>query len=316
MTESIKSLKEQHAAGTLLKHDFIRQAFDTHRCLFEYIEITRNTEVREIRITEKGVQFRIGAEDIWLYSPPEESRVVPIETMNFDSYEPEETHIMDLLVADASQILDVGANIGWYAVRFAKRSPKAKVHAFEPMPVSYSYLQRNIWANEVGDRVRTYNYGLSDVNDSLHFYIAPNSSVNASLQNVADAPDAETIVGFTYTLDQWCSNHQVQPDFIKCDVEGAELLVFKGGKETLLRNKPIVFAEMLRKWTKPFGYQPNDMLRFFENIGYCCYAVGPKGSRRIDEINELTLETNYVFLNLQEHRGSIKKLNNNLNGSI
>jgi hypothetical protein len=35
-----------------------------------------------------------------------------------------------------------------------------------------------------------------------------------------------------------------------------------------------VFAELLRKWSKPFGYHPNDMLTFFAEFGYECFAVG------------------------------------------
>ena len=72
-----------------------------------------DTDVREIRIDEAGVRFRIGEDDIWLFAPPEEGRVAPIEVMNFDRYEPEETRIMDLLSEGANQILDVGANIGF-----------------------------------------------------------------------------------------------------------------------------------------------------------------------------------------------------------
>lgn len=310
MTNSIQSLKDKYTAGTLDKHEFIQQALQTHRHLFDYIGIMRNTDVREIRITKKGVQFRIGEDDIWLYSPPEESRVAPIEIINFDRYEPEETRVMDLLIGEAAEILDVGANIGWYAARFAKRLPKAMVHAFEPMPVSYSYLQRNIAANEVADRVRCYNYGLSDVNGSFEFYIAPNRSVNASLQNVAESSDVQKVVSLTHTLDQWCSNQQVRPDFIKCDVEGAELLVFRGGRETIARDKPIVFAEMLRKWAKPFGYHPNDILRFFDDLGFCCLAVGPKGVRKITEVTDMTPETNYAFLHVEQHQHQISNLTN------
>ena len=86
------------------------------------------------------------------------------------------------------------------------------------------------------------------------------------------------------TLDQWTANQQIKPDFIKCDVEGAELLVFRGGQETLRRDQPIVFAELLRKWSKPFGYHPNDMLCLFRGLGYLCYAVGSKGVHRIENV--------------------------------
>lgn len=308
MNYSIQSLKDQFAAGTLGKPEFIQQALQVHRHLFDYVGITQSTDVREIRIAEDGVRFRLGEDDIWLYAPPNEGRVAPIEVMNFDHYEPEETLVMDLLSEGAAQILDVGANIGWYAARFAKRQPSSRVHAFEPLPVTHAYLQRNIAINGVADRVSSYNYGLSDASGSFDFFIAPASGTNASLLNVAAATDARKVVGLTLTLDQWCSNQQVQPDFIKCDVEGAELLVFRGGRHTLSEHRPVVFAELLRKWSKPFGYHPNDMLAYFNELDYECFAVGQSGVRRIDAVTDETPETNYAFLHRVKHTELARKL--------
>jgi FkbM family methyltransferase len=215
---------------------------------------------------------------------------------------------MDLLSADAQQVLDIGANIGWYSVRFAKRNPRSKVHAFEPMPISNAYLQRNVALNSVGHQVCCYNYGLSEMGGSFEYYIAPGNGTNASLLNVADARDAQVIVGLTLTLDQWSSNQKIKPDFIKCDVEGAELLVFRGGEETLKTSKPIVFAELLRKWSKPFGYHPYDMLGFFSRLGYRCYAVGNTGVYSIETVTDETQETNYAFLHSDVHRSLIAAL--------
>jgi FkbM family methyltransferase len=308
MTPSIQSLKDQFAAGEFGKSEFIQQALQAHRQLFDYVGITQRTDVREIRIAEDGVRFRIGDDDIWLFAPSEEGRVAPIEIMNFDRYEPEETRVMDLLSEGATQILDVGANIGWFSIRFAKRAPGSQVHAFEPLPVSYAFLQRNIAINGVADRVRSYNYGLSDVSGSFDFFLVPSGGTNASLANVAAATDAKRVVGLTLTLDQWCCNQQVRPDFIKCDVEGAELLVFRGGRQTLSAHCPVVFAELLRKWSKPFGYHPNDMLAYFTELDYECFAIGQSGVRRIFVVTDETPETNYVFIHRVKHAELGRKL--------
>lgn len=307
-SKNLQALKDRFEAGALGKPDFIRQALDVHRILFGYVGVTQNTDVHEITITPEGVCFLMGDERIRLFAPAEEARVAPIEVMNFGRYEPEETRVMDLLSSGARNILDVGANIGWYSVRFAKLNSGAQVHAFEPMPVSHAYLQRNVAANGVGAQVISYNYGLSEAGGSFEFFIAPTGGTNASLMNVADAADAHKVTGLTLTLDQWCANQQLKPDFIKCDVEGAELLVFRGGRETLKRDKPIVFAELLRKWSKPFGYHPNDMLSFFHDLGYRCYAVSQAGVRQIDEVTDETPETNYAFVHTQAHASAIAAL--------
>jgi FkbM family methyltransferase len=301
-------VKSQFQTGIVDKPAFIREALGCHRALFDYVDVVRSTDIREIRIAGDGVSFVVGAEGIRLYCPPEEARVAPLEIMNFDRYEPEETRVMDLLSADAKVILDVGANIGWYAVRFALRQPLAKVFAFEPLPTSHSYLQRNVAANAVGDRVTTFNCGLSDSSGAVEFFISPASGTNASLKNVAGAADAQSVIGLTITLDQWIGNQRLAPDFIKCDVEGAELLVFRGGRATLAKHRPVVFAELLRKWSKPFGYHPNDALRFFDELGYTCFGVGIDGVRRLAEVTDETPETNYAFVHREAHAGLLTKL--------
>ena len=305
---NIQDLKLQFQSGAIGKPEFIAQALGLHRSLFDYVGITRSTDVREIVISPEGVSFVVGEEAIRLFSPPEEARVAPIEVMNFNHYEPDETRVMDLLVQDAKTVLDVGANIGWYAVRFAKRLPQALVYAFEPLPTTYRYLQRNIAANGVGQHVSSFNYGLSESSGTVNFFISPTSGTNASLLNVAGAQDARAVVGLTLTLDAWVHNEQVAPDFIKCDVEGAELLVFRGGADTLRRHRPIVFAELLRKWSKPFGYHPNDMLGYFAEFGYDCYAVGEGGVRLLLEVTDSTPETNYAFVHREQHRSAIARL--------
>lgn len=306
--KKISLLKEKFVKGNLSKLDFINQAFDIHRTLFDFETIIKNTDIKEIKITNRGVSFLVGEDNIWLYAPAEEKRVVPIEIMNFGRYEPEETKVMDILTTKSRQILDIGANIGWFSVRFAKRNPLAIIHAFEPMPVSNAYLQRNVAVNHVGGQVICYNYGLSDQSDCFDFYVEPTNGTNASLCNVASVKNAITKTGLTMTLDQWVSNQQISPDFIKCDVEGAELLVFIGGKETLARVKPVVFTELLRKWTKPFGYHPNDVLDFFGKLGYCCFAIGNPGIHAIEIVTEETSETNFFFLHKDVHKDIIASM--------
>lgn len=305
---NLSELKTQIEVGTLSKPDFIRDALELHRTLFDNVDVTRSTDIKEILIAEDGISFVLGDEHIRLYCPENEARVAPIEVMNFGHYEPEETKVMDILAANCRSILDVGANIGLYSIRFAKRLPEARVFAFEPMPTSHAFLQRNIAANSVGGQITCFNYGLSKTSGTVEFFVSATGGTNAPLKNVANAQDAVSIVGLTLTLDQWVDNQRIVPDFIKCDVEGAELLVFRGGRATLAKHQPIVFAELLRKWSKPFGYHPNDMIAFFAELGYQSFAVGTAGARRITEVTDATQETNYAFLHVEMHAEVISRL--------
>lgn len=102
-------------------------------------------------------------------------------------------------------------------------------------------------------------------------------------------------------LDDYCAAHGESVDFIKCDVEGAELLAFKGGEDILQRDKPVVFTEMLRKWCAKYDYHPNDIIAFFSALEYDCYVI--RGERLVPTrvVTPETLETNFLFFHRTKH---------------
>jgi hypothetical protein len=84
-------------------------------------------------------------------------------------------------------------------------------------------------------------------------------------------------------------------DLIKIDVEGAEYNLLMGGLATIKENKPTVVIELLRKWMKPFGRAPNDVVKVMFENGYLCFAIGSIHARQITVIDESTPETNFIF---------------------
>jgi hypothetical protein len=86
-------------------------------------------------------------------------------------------------------------------------------------------------------------------------------------------------------------------DFIKIDVEGAEKLVIDGGINTIKSLKPIIYCELLRKWSAKFGYHPQDVVKLLAEIGYkCFYLDGENELQRIYEIDDQTSQTNFLFI--------------------
>jgi hypothetical protein len=62
-------------------------------------------------------------------------------------------------------------------------------------------------------------------------------------------------------------------DFIKCDVEGAELLALRGAAQTLHRWHPTLCLEVWGQWTRAFDYTPADLISFLQGSGYDLFAV-------------------------------------------
>jgi hypothetical protein len=116
-----------------------------------------------------------------------------------------------------------------------------------------------------------------------------------------DSVKVEAQVG---TLDDYFADAGLDTlDLVKVDVEGAELLVLKGGMKTIGEHRPILFLELLRKWSKPFGYHPNDVIALLGGLGYGCYTHDEGRLVRFASMTDESVQTNFFFANPERHTG-------------
>jgi hypothetical protein len=69
------------------------------------------------------------------------------------------------------------------------------------------------------------------------------------------------------TLDEYAAA-LVRFDFMKCDVEGAELAVVRGGRKVIARHLPLLWLESNPEWTRDFDYSPPELLTELRELGY------------------------------------------------
>jgi FkbM family methyltransferase len=146
------------------------------------------------------------------------------------------------LISVGDIILDIGANIGCYAVPFAQKG--GRVYAFEPQQKIYDLLVKNVEKypnitavhSAMGHKITmTTLNGLNDMNLPLDY----NSKDIVNLGGLNLGLNGEEVL--MLTIDSYCKNMNVR--MIKIDVEGAEKLVIIGGLETIKRCRPIIFYE-------------------------------------------------------------------------
>ncbi len=303
----LKELAGEYENGKIAKQDYIKKMHEIHRVLFEYPEYIQNTDIKSIEITDGSVVMTTREHGVKLYTDFDDIRIVPIEIINFKAYEKQELYMIDRILADRGTFFDIGANIGWYTINIAKMKQRVTVYAFEPIPKTFECLKKNIALNNLTN-ASLYNFGFSDKSDALTFYYYPEGSGNASMVNVSNQENIEEIKCKVLRIDDFVQDQDFAVDFIKCDVEGAELHVFQGGAKTIAEHKPIVFAEMLRKWSAKFDYHPNDIISFFRDMEYCCFTVSNGGLLEFLLMNENTEETNFFFLHREKHAKQIEAL--------
>jgi FkbM family methyltransferase len=302
--KKLKEIKEEYSEGKIEKKDFIDRMHDIHKYLFEYSEILKETDVSKIEITDNSVIMTIRGSEIKMICDKNDKRIIAVEILNFNSFEKEELQFVKRLIKSGSAILDIGANVGWYSLNLSKEFKNIRIFAFEPVPKTYNYLNSNLLLNNITG-IKTYNIGFSDEEKNVDIYLNPDCSGNSSLANLLGSAKVEKVNCRFTTVDLFVKQNNLKVDFIKCDVEGAELLVFRGAIEVLKSSKPIVFTEMLRKWSAKFNYHPNDIIDLFKNLGYHCYSLNEGKLIQFYTMNEDTIETNFFFLHKDYHSEQI-----------
>ena len=298
--------------GEVSKHDYINGIYKFHKNLFDYSEFISNTDIQKIEISDNSVIMTSRKLGLKIFCNKNDKRIPPIEILNFDCYEKNDSAMIFNLVDDDFTIFDIGANIGWYSLALTKLNNTIDIFAFEPVTKTYEILLKNIELNHIHN-IYSFNHGFYSKNTELEFYYNMDGSGNASSKNLMDKKNTQKIKCAVKMLDSFVSTNNIEKiDMIKCDVEGAELFVFQGAENSIVKFKPIIFAEMLRKWTAKFDYHPNDIIKFFKNIEYLCFFVTDNELVQISNIDNDTLSTNFFFLHKEKHALQISKFCNNI----
>ncbi len=304
----IKETLSKYKNGIVDKPSFIKAMYEEHHAkLFDYSTYLKKTNISSIEITDDAVVLTSRDKGVKMICPQGDYRVAPIEALNFLDYETTDSAMIMRLISPNDCVLDIGANMGWYSINIAKTHPSCKVHAFEPIQKTYTYLEKNIKLNQMGN-IFPHHFGLSDESKDLTFYFYPEGSGNASSANLSERKDAELVTCHVEKLDDFVVANKLDVDFIKCDVEGAELFAFQGAVDTLKRNTPVVFTEMLRKWAAKFDYHPNQIIELFKDLGYRCFVAHDDRLKEFFVMDEETVDTNFFFLHSKKHQALILML--------
>ena len=171
---------------------------------------------------------------------------------------------------DGEVAVDIGAHKGAYLFWLQKKvGTKGWVFAFEPQPKLSKYLtmmcQKNKYKN-----VFIENQGLSSKRGSFELYIpsGKSSSPGASLEKHGIEPNGYQSVEIqTTTLDDYfLKERNLKPHFLKIDVEGHELSVFKGGEELLREAKPNILVECEQRHLGDTKIE--EVFAFLVDLGY------------------------------------------------
>ncbi len=210
------------------------------------------------------VQVQSGpAEGLWLHLNPRTGKAY------FEGgVEPEVQAALQQHLRAGMTFYDIGANIGFFSLLAARLVGKeGRVVAFEADPEIATRLREHVARNELGWITVEEKAVWSEPRTVFFARTDPATSPDRGLGHVVSERAGDTIQVSAESLDDYTWT-QLSPDFLKCDVEGAEVEVFRGARRLLKEKRPGIICEMHSEENHRL------LLEEFSRFGYTCKPCG------------------------------------------
>lgn len=203
----------------------------------------------------------------------------------YNSLKEEVDFIKKFKKKDDITIVDAGANLGFYSIVYSMME-NVNVLSFEPFPETYEYLKKNITINKISN-VKAIEMGLYSESKEMAIG-SPNAfklySFFTKLFKFTDKDQAGCASVFTSEksapiakfikgddCEELISLKQI--DLIKIDVEGSELSVLKGLRNTILNQQPTLIVEFSLYALSAANVAPAELWNYLCDLGYTKYTV-------------------------------------------
>ncbi|MEZ6143642.1 MAG: FkbM family methyltransferase [Zavarzinella sp.] len=189
------------------------------------------------------------------------------------NYEPVELAVLESLVSTGMMVVDIGANQGIYTTRAASLvGATGKVVAIEPSEREFQRLTENIQKNQFS-QVSPFAVALSNQEGEATLLISQenhsgHNTLAGSFSYVTTHSDGLQVVPLKRLDDLLPTAGVGKVDFIKIDVEGAELSAFQGGRAVLERDHPVILFEATAQHLGKMGVTTDQLFGFLAELGY------------------------------------------------
>jgi len=204
-------------------------------------------------------------------------------------HEPFETKIMQEEIKKDDIILDIGANIGYYTLIFAKLVGKhGKVFAFEPDQSNFLLLKRNVEINGY-ENVVLIEKAIFNKTGKTKLYLSEIAAIDHRIYDPTYKRESRKCVTVeAICIDDYFKNYTGKIDFIKMDIQGAEGIAFQGMLNLLKKSDVKLIVEFFPNGLKAAGTDPEECLKLLVGLGFELYDINEK-EKKMKPINILEL---------------------------
>ncbi|HET8923500.1 MAG TPA: FkbM family methyltransferase [Candidatus Acidoferrum sp.] len=229
----------------------------------------------------------------------------------YNEFETMETGFVERLLRPGMTAIDIGAHHGLYTLLLSKCvGSKGRVMAFEPSPRERERLKKHLRWNRCSN-VELVPCALGEERGEADLFLVEGSQdwCNSLRPPAVDQPTETVRVSVRRLDDALAEREIVKVDFVKLDVEGAELPVLHGAMR-LLRGelRPAILAEVEDHRTLPWGYPAREILQFLIRLDYRWFAIATKGALLPISCDQQTYDANLVALPVERTREFVSLL--------
>jgi FkbM family methyltransferase len=215
----------------------------------------------------------------------------------YDGFENTESSFVERFLRPGMIALDIGAHHGYYTLLASRKvGPTGLVLAVEPSPRERKRLRLHLQINRCKN-VRIEVRALGEAEGTASLYLVQGTETGCNSLRRPDVDQrTESVTVQVECLDRVLQDHQIERvDFIKMDVEGAELSVLKGAQELLNRRpRPVILSEVQDIRSRPWGYLARDVVRYLASLNYDWYCPLSNGGLVKMDCDQMEYEGNFV----------------------
>lgn len=187
----------------------------------------------------------------------------------FGEYEASTNRTLAKYIKDTDIVIEAGANLGSETILISRQLKKGHLYSFEPNPYTFDRLKINKTINELTN-VDVFDDALGEKDGTIHFNIYPKEFCNPGMSSkYMETSNTRKISVNQKTLDSFVKEQNIaRVDFIKMDIQGAEMDLILGSHETISKYKPTIFTEAFDLY--------NDTKKLFgklKDYGYSIYFI-------------------------------------------
>lgn len=235
-----------------------------------------------IKLKRRGIIYELNVDD-------------PIQRkIALNLYEKGDLKQIASLIKKGGTCIDVGANVGFYTLHFAKKMQNTgKAYAFEADPSVFAKLKANCKLNTFGS-IDIYNKAISNQNGKTTFHCSQDAcSGSGSLEKFHDIAGQQIEIE-TQSLDSFLAEEKISfVDLIKIDIEGHEIKLLQGAKESLKKRKfGHIFVEFNGPRLSQKGHTFNEFCDYFFSNDYKM-----KNSSFLEQITSKKIDSSKICTN-------------------